>query len=103
MRLTPDQRAKLAVYSISNDDFETPGSYIDHHLNVGQNQLTYNRVTSKFFAISGKHGEESVFYSRCNFAPQTRNMHCVYIEYPESDEKTWDRIVTWISRSLSGG
>jgi hypothetical protein len=28
-------------------------------------------------------------------------MHCVYLEYPERDEKAWDGIVTRISRSLT--
>lgn len=29
-------------------------------------------------------------------------MHCVYLEYPNREERAWDGIVTRISRSLSG-
>ena len=97
---TPDQSAKLAVYFLPNDSHETPHSYVKHHLKIDRSHLSYDRVTRKFFAISGKHGD-STFYSRCNFAPESGNMHCVYLEYPERDEKAWDGIVTRISRSLT--
>ncbi len=41
------------------------------------------------------------FYSRCNFVPKPNGtMHCVYLEYPEREERAWDGIVTRISRSL---
>ena len=41
------------------------------------------------------------FYSRCNFVPKPNGtMHCVYLQYPEREERAWDGIVTRISRSL---
>jgi hypothetical protein len=99
---TPDGRANMSVYSLSNDERESPRSYIDHHLRIDRSRLTYERITDKFFAISGKR-DELTFYSRCNFVPKPNGtMHCVYLEYPEREERAWDGTVTRISRSLSG-
>jgi len=51
-------------------------------------------------AISGTRNDLT-FYSRCNFVPKPNGtMHCVYLEYPEREERAWDGIVTRISRSL---
>ncbi len=99
---TQDGRAKLSIYFLPNDDRESPRSYIQHHLRIDPSRLTYKRITDKFFAISGMR-DDLTFYSRCNFAPKENGkMHCVYLEYPNREERAWDGIVTRISRSLSG-
>ncbi len=99
---TQDGRAKLSIYFLPNDDRESPRSYIQHHLRIDPSRLTYKRITDKFFAISGMR-DDLTFYSRCNFAPkQNGKMHCVYLEYPNREERAWDGIDTRISRSLSG-
>jgi hypothetical protein len=96
---TQDGRAKLSVYSLQNDDRESPRSYIQHHLRIEPSRLTYKRIADKFFAISGTR-DDLTFYSRCNFvARQNGRMHCVYLEYPYREERAWDGIVTRISRS----
>jgi hypothetical protein len=98
---TQDGRAKLSVYSLPNEDRESPRSYIQHHLRIDPSRLTYKRITDRFFAISGTR-DDLTFYSRCNFVPKQRGkMHCVYLEYPNREERAWDGIVTRISRSLS--
>jgi len=98
---TPDSRAKMSVYSLPNDGRESPRSYINRHLRIDRSRLTYERITDKFFAISGTR-EDLTFYSRCNFVPKPNGtMHCVYLQYPEREERAWDGIVTRISRSLS--
>ncbi len=99
---TQDGRAKLSVYSLPDDDRESPRSYVQHHLRIDPSRLTYKRITDKFFAISGKR-DDLTFYSRCNLVPkQNGKMHCVYLEYPYREERAWDGIVTRISRSLRG-
>src|SRR5262249_38712203 len=60
---TPDDRAKISVYSLSNDEGESPRSYIDRHLRIDRSRLTYERITDKFFAISGTR-DDLTFYSR---------------------------------------
>src|SRR5947207_1800766 len=98
---TPDDRGKLAVYVVANEQRENPQSYLKNHLRIDPSRLTYKRITDKFFAISGMR-DDLTFYSRCNFVmEQNGKMHCVYLEYPNREERAWDRIVTRISRSLS--
>jgi hypothetical protein len=99
---TADNRAVLEVYGLRNTTRETPRSYLDRHLAVDKRILDYSRVTNRFFAISGIN-EGQVFYSRCNFARgQAPTIRCIYLYYPERETRSWDAIVTRISRSLDG-
>ena len=62
--------------------------------------IVYKRITPKFFVVSSiKRG--AIWYDRCNFS--RRYVHCVLINYPAAEKRQWDRIVTRISHSLSGG
>jgi hypothetical protein len=95
-----DGRAQLAIYALPNDRQATPEIYLKTKLRLNPATLHYQRVTDRFFAISGITGER-IFYSRCNFAPAPAgNMHCIYLEYPAGEKRAWDRVVTRISRSL---
>jgi hypothetical protein len=99
---TADKRAQFEIYGLPNDDRDTPRSFVSRRLTVDKRILDYSRVTDRFFAISGIN-EGQVFYSRCNFSSGSRQMiHCVYLYYPERETKSWDAIVTRISRSLEG-
>jgi hypothetical protein len=97
---TADGRARFYVYSVRNDDHATPKSYVARNLLVDKRTLDYLRVTDRFFAVSGVH-DGQVFYSRCNFRRGADpRMHCIYLDYPERETRSWDAIVTRISRSL---
>jgi hypothetical protein len=98
---TADNRGKLIVYSLPNNERETPRSYLARHLVFDRSLLTYQRIAPAFFAISGVK-DDLTFYSRCNFKDVNGRMHCIYLEYPKQEERAWDAIVTRISRSLSG-
>ena len=50
-------------------------------------------------AVSGYRGDQ-IWYARCNFG-RTR-LNCVALNYPASEKRDWDAIVTRISNSLSG-
>ncbi len=92
-----DDHAWLAMYVEDNDERHTPASA---YFAGARDSLDYNRVTNRFFAISGVN-EEQTFYSRCNFPDGIKGpMHCIYLVYPKSEERRWDAIVTRISRSL---
>ena len=41
-----------------------------------------------------------IWYDRCNFSRGL--VHCVLINYPATEERAWDDIVTRISLSLGG-
>jgi sulfite dehydrogenase (cytochrome) subunit B len=95
-----DGRANLHVYTLINRDRDSPASYLKKHLAVNARILDYRRVTSRFFVVSGVR-RGSVFYSRCNFETKTQGkLGCFFIEYPETETKAWDRIVTRMSLSL---
>ena len=62
--------------------------------------IIYKRITPGFFVVSSiKRG--AIWYDRCNFS--RGYVHCVLINYPAAEKRQWDRIVTRISHSLSGG
>lgn len=97
---SPDDRAWLMMYVEGNDERHTPASFVRAYFAGPRDSLDYNRVTDRFFAISGVN-EEQIFYSRCNFPVGIRGpMHCIYLAYPKNEERRWDAIVTRISRSL---
>jgi hypothetical protein len=95
-----DDRAWLMVYVEGNDERHTPASFVRAYFAGPRDGLDYNRVTNRFFAISGVN-DEQIFYSRCNFPGGIRGpMHCIYLAYPKNEERRWDAIVTRISLSL---
>ena len=99
---TQDGRARLIIYTLANEERRSPRSYLRRHLLLAPGALEYTRVTRHFFAISGVR-DADVFYSRCNFPHKRRgDTRCIFLQYPQSEEKTWDAIVTRISLSLRG-
>ena len=95
-----DDRALLMVYVEDNEARHSPASFLRAYLTAPRGQLDYNRVTNRFFAISGVN-DEQIYYSRCNFPSGVRgSAHCIYLAYPKEEERQWDAIVMRISRSL---
>ena len=96
---TADGRAGLSVYTLANAERETPRSYLTRHLRSEFKNLDYDRVSDRFFAVSGI-VRGKTFYSRCNFESSRGAMHCIYLDYPASETRAWDSVVTRISRTL---
>jgi hypothetical protein len=93
-----DGQAEFAYYAFDNKRRETPSRYLNRTLVMEPRQLIYRRTTNKFFVISSIRNQR-IFYSRCNFGQKVK---CIYLEYPASEKRKWDRAVTRISYSLSG-
>lgn len=95
---TSDGRADLTVQAVSNQQGLSPAEFL-----ARKNPppgIVYKRITPNFFVVSSvKRGK--IWYDRCNFA--RGYVHCVLINYPAAEKRQWDRIVTRISHSLSGG
>ena len=89
-------QAEFAYYAFENKRRETPARYLKRTLVVEPRKLIYKRITNNFFVISSIRNKR-IFYSRCNFGP---NVKCIYLQYPVSEKRKWDRAVTRISRSL---
>jgi hypothetical protein len=95
-----DGRAVLMIYSLENEDGDTPASYLKKNLRMARSALDYERVTRRFFAISSE-GQGVILYSRCNFSSEAGGaIHCFDLTYPRAERRAWDAIVTRISRSL---
>ena len=95
-----DGRALMMVYTEDNEERHSPASFVRANFRGARDDLDYNRVTNRFFALSGVK-DDLVFYSRCNFADGPQGpAHCVYLAYPKDEVRRWDGIVTRISLSL---
>ncbi|WP_375778656.1 hypothetical protein ACE103_05775 [Bradyrhizobium sp. ma5] len=94
---TPDGRADITIQSAPNAANDSPAAFLAKKGPPAR--IQYKRVTSRFFAVSSYKGDK-VWYDRCNFSG--RLVHCILINYPASEERDWDGIVTRISMSLHG-
>jgi hypothetical protein len=96
-----DGRARMMIYVEHNDRGLSPAQFLRTELRAPSGELDYDRVTARFFAISGIH-QGQVYYSRCNFPSRTPGamIHCIYVGYPEDEQQLWDPIVTRMSLSL---
>jgi hypothetical protein len=42
-----------------------------------------------------------IFYRRCNFSSKAdKRVACLQLDYPQAEKRSWDGMVTRISRSL---
>ena len=96
---TADGRADVSLYSIPNQPRRSPAMFLREDFQLPQSSAIYRRVTRNMLAVSGFRGDQ-IWYARCNFG-RTR-LNCVALNYPASEKRAWDAIVTRISNSLSG-
>lgn len=93
---TGDGRADLTVQAVANEG-SSPAAFL-----ARQNPppgIIYKRITPRFFVVSSiRRGK--IWYDRCNFGK--RYVHCVLINYPATEKRQWDAIVTRISHTLNG-
>jgi hypothetical protein len=94
--LTSDGRANLTVQSLRNDNSDTPAAFLARKR--PPHDIVYQRVTPNFFVVSSVRNG-LIWYNRCNFAG--RLITCVLINYPATEKKAWDGVVTRISNSLA--
>lgn len=95
---TADGRSTLAFESMANETNASPAAFLAKK--HPPSQIAYSRVTDRFFVVSSiRNG--NIWYDRCNFAG--RMINCVLINYPTTEKRQWDSIVTRISHSLSAG
>jgi len=92
---TLDRRADLTVQSIENPRELSPSAFLAQR--KPPPGIEYRRVTPRFFVVSSVR-KDRIWYNRCNRAPG--RMHCVLINYPVSEKRRWDGIVTRMSLTL---
>ncbi len=93
---TANSRANLTVQTVSNEAGYSPSEFLaKKHPPL---DIIYKRVTPRFFVVSSIRGDK-IWYDRCNFVE--RLVNCVLINYPASEKRRWDGVVTRISHSLA--
>jgi len=95
---TPEGRARLHVFTVRNERGESPAQFLARVFPRDRGRLTYQRVAGNFFAVSQPTEGGRILYRRCNFVRDV--IHCVDLQYPRSEKRAWDGIVTRISLSL---
>jgi hypothetical protein len=94
--LTSDQRADLTIQSVANDAGFSPAVFLARK--NPPTDIVYKRVTPSFFVVSSFR-KGKIYYDRCNFAG--RFINCILIDYPASEKRQWDSVVTRISNTLT--
>ena len=94
---TVDGRARLHIFALRNERNESPARFLRRAFTENRQRLTYDRVAGNFFAVSAP-DKGRILYRRCNFSGDI--IHCVDIQYPRSEKRAWDGVVTRISLSL---
>ena len=95
---TSDGAADLTVQAIQRDQGISPAAFLA--AKKPPSAIVYKRITPDFFVVSSIK-RDKIWYDRCNFS--RRYVHCVLINYPATEKRQWDEVVTRISHSLSGG
>jgi hypothetical protein len=95
---TKDGRATLVIQSLRNAETDSPRSFLNKHFSLPHSAAVYRRVASDFFVVSGFH-EGNIWYDRCNFVGSY--IDCAALNYPASEKRNWDHIVTRISNTLT--
>lgn len=100
---TEDGRTTLLIYGTRNAENDTPASYLAKYVDLEGVDVSYRRVTDRFYVVSGRRGE-NVFYERCNFPSAPLGViDCIGIAYPADEKETWDPIVARLGASLRAG
>ena len=94
--LTSDGRANLTVQSLRNEKDDSPATFLARKR--PPRDIVYRRVASNFFVVSSVRNG-LIWYDRCTVAG--RLITCVLINYPATEKKAWDGVVTRISNSLA--
>ncbi|ANW04382.1 hypothetical protein [Bradyrhizobium icense] len=92
---TDDRRADLTVQSVPNPDNNSPATFLAKMRPPAG--IIYKRITSDFFVVSSIR-KDRIWYNRCNRGNGT--LDCVLINYPVSEKRQWDDVVTRISQTL---
>jgi hypothetical protein len=93
---TSDGRANMTIQSMANDSGQSPVSFLAKK--NPPSDIVYKRITPSFFVVSSVRGG-NIWYDRCNFT--SRFINCVLINYPASEKRAWDSVVTRISHTLA--
>jgi hypothetical protein len=97
---TADGRARLRLFGFVNNRNQTPRSHLAGIPEFRAERFHYVRTTPHFYVASAVR-DGVILYRRCNFSPRPdHRVGCLQLEYPQSEKRAWDEVVTRISLSL---
>ena len=99
---TDDGRADLTIQAIPNPGGDSPAAFLAKM--QPPPGIVYKRVTPNFFVVSSVRNGK-IWYDRCNRSSAGGSgpyMNCILINYPATEKRQWDAVVTRISHSLAG-
>jgi hypothetical protein len=97
---TTDGRARLRLFGFVNGRNQSPRSHLAGIPEFRAERFHYVRTTPHFYVASAVR-DGVILYRRCNFSPRPdRRVGCLQLEYPQSEKRAWDEVVTRISLSL---
>lgn len=98
--LAPDGQGLLVIYGVP-----ATGDAEEHFRTMSVlpgERVTYTRRAARWFVVSGFKGDR-IFYRRGLRACGGKVWHHIAFEYPSEMKRVYDRIVTYVSRSLQPG
>jgi hypothetical protein len=97
---SPDANVYFRIKRVKNPNGWTPQAIKEKFLaRDGPGDVTYDRTRRDFFVVSGYRGA-NIFYTKVALSSD-RSSACVFeITYPRVQKKSFDQIVTRMSRSL---
>ena len=102
--LSKDGKAKLLVGAFENADNQSLQDYRQFLID-GQYTgaaIDYDVIKQRWFVLSGTH-DGQIFYQRVSFTCGGKLINSWAMLYPETERKTYDPVLTAISRTYSPG
>ena len=102
--ISPKGDAKLLVGAFPNDGEASLADYRAYILeqNYAGAQLDYDRMSSKWFVISGVH-DGRMFYQRVSFTCGGKLINTWAMVYPVAERRLYDRVVEAVAKTYSPG
>lgn len=102
--VSKDGKAKLLVGAFANADNHSLAEYRDFLMTdqFAGAAIDYAPVRRKWFVLSGVRNGE-IFYQRVSFTCGGRLINSWAMLYPESERKTYDRVVEAVARTYMPG
>ncbi|MFN0218795.1 MAG: hypothetical protein ACKVP4_08295 [Hyphomicrobium sp.] len=102
--VSKDGHAKLLVGAFANADNHTLAEYRDFLITdqFAGAAIDYAPVRQRWFVLSGVRNGE-IFYQRVSFTCGGRLINSWAMLYPESERRTYDRVVEAVARTYSPG
>jgi hypothetical protein len=99
----PNTQTYFRVMGVNNKDGLTPeGVKAKYRRSDVPGEIVYERTTSDFLVLSGYRGD-SIFYTKVSLSADERNICILEITYPRGEKRTFDDVVTRMSRSFVAG